>query len=146
MPWHIYNMEGTDTARQAFSGLDGLDRLVKIRRDEGELPARVRELKERAVLFLEEILEVGGYFQAVGEGFFVDSGEYPERHGDGIVRRVDGGIGADTIVERDEDYMAPVTAHFGYNNLAPWGEAAEEDPASLIGGEQLRKPGQDCLH
>ena len=27
---------------------------------------------------MEEILEVGGYFEAVERGFFVDSGYYPE--------------------------------------------------------------------
>lgn len=36
---------------------------------------------------MEEILEVGGYFKAVEQGFFVDSGKYPERNGDGIARR-----------------------------------------------------------
>ena len=29
---------------------------------------------------MEEILEVGGYFNAVEQGFFVDSGYYPERN------------------------------------------------------------------
>ena len=62
------------------------------------LAEKVRELKERAVLFMEEILEVGGYFKAVEEGFFVDSGYYPERNGDGIVRKIDGGVGAGTVV------------------------------------------------
>ncbi|WP_337960849.1 OAM dimerization domain-containing protein [Caloramator sp. mosi_1] len=66
---------------------------------------------------MEEILEVGGYFKAVEMGFFVDSGMYPERNGDGIARQINGGIGAGTVVERDKDYMAPVCEHFGYNNL-----------------------------
>ena len=42
---------------------------------------------------------------------------YPERNGDGISRDPNGGIAAGSIVKRDEDYMAPVCNHFGYNNL-----------------------------
>lgn len=131
VPWHIYNMEAVDTAKQAFAGMDGLLNMISLRRNEGELAEKVRELKERAILFMEEILEAGGYFQAVEDGFFVDSGRYPERNGDGIARKIDGGIAAGTVYARDEDYMAPVTAHFGYNNLAQYGT---EDAASLIGG------------
>ncbi|MCG8452886.1 MAG: cobalamin-dependent protein [Spirochaetales bacterium] len=140
VPWHIYNMEGTDTAKQAFAGMDGLGSMVELKRHEGELASRVRELKERAVLFMEEILEVGGYFQAVEEGFFVDSGEYPQRNGDGIARQLQGGVGAGTVVERELDYMAPVTAHFGHNALEPWGAEAQNNPASLIGGCTLEHP------
>ena len=40
---------------------------------------------------MEEILEVGGYFESVEQGFFVDSGNYPERNGDGISRKIKGG-------------------------------------------------------
>ena len=97
VPWHIYNIEAVDTAKQAFAGMDGLNEMVEIKRHEGELADKVRELKERAILFMEEILEVGGYFKAVEEGFFVDSGYYPERNGDGIARKIDGGIGAGTV-------------------------------------------------
>ena len=140
VPWHIYNIEGTDTAKQAFNGMDGMGSMVGVKRGEGELADRVRELKERAVLFMEEILEAGGYFQAVQDGFFVDSGEYPERRGDGIARRIDGGVGAGTVVERDADYMAPVTAHFGFNNLEPWGAGVPADPSSLIGGCTFERP------
>lgn len=140
VPWHIYNIEGTDTAKQAFNGMDGLGSMVKLRRDEGELAERVRELKERAVLFLEEIVEAGGYYHAVQDGFFVDSGEYPERNGDGISRQIEGGIGIGTVVERDADYMAPVTAHFGHNHLEPWGAEAVDDPSSLIGGCTFEDP------
>jgi D-ornithine 4,5-aminomutase subunit beta len=92
-----------------------------------------RDLKERAVLFMEEIVEVGGYFQAVQEGFFVDSAKYPERNGDGIARKIEGGVGYGYIFEREEDYMAPVTAHYGYNNVEQYG-GNPEDPAALIGG------------
>jgi len=46
------------------------------------------------------------------------------------------------------DYMAPVTAHFGYNNLAQYGledkvednEDPEKGPASLIGGSTFENP------
>lgn len=129
VPWHYNNIRAIDTAKQALSGMDGLREMVGIKRH-GELGIKVRELKERAVLFLEEILEVGGYFNAVQDGFFIDSGMYPERNGDGMARTIDGGAGAGTVVERDKDYMAPVCEHFGYNNL-PHGI---EKPCSLIGG------------
>lgn len=129
VPWHYNNIHAVNTARQALVGMDGLDEMVEIKRG-GELGKKVRELKERAVLFLEEILEVGGYFNAVEQGFFVDSGFYPERNGDGIARKIDGGVAAGTVVERDKDYMAPVCEHFGYNNL-PEGI---KDPCELIGG------------
>lgn len=116
VPWHYNSIHAINTAKQALVGMDGLLDMVELKK-EGYLPEKVRELKERAVLFMEEILEVGGYFKAVEMGFFVDSGMYPERNGDGIVRDINGGVGADTIVERDKDYMAPVCEHFGYNNL-----------------------------
>ena len=70
MPWHIYNVEACDTAKQTLLGLDGLMDMVELKKD-GPLPEKVRELKERAVLFMEEILEVGGYFNAVEPGFFL---------------------------------------------------------------------------
>ena len=131
VPWHIYNMEAVDTAKQAFAGMDGLMNMISLRRDEGELAEKTRELKERAILFMEEMIEAGGYFQAVEDGFFVDSGMYPERNGDVIARKIDGGIAAGTVYARDEDYMAPVTAHFGDNNLEQYGVT---DASSLIGG------------
>jgi len=116
VPWHYYNINAVSTAKQALLAMDGLADMVEIKRD-GVLGERVRELKERAVLFLEEMLAVGGYFKAVEAGFFVDSGYYPERNGDGIVRKAHGGIGADSIVEREADYYAPVCHHYGYNNV-----------------------------
>ena len=140
VPWHIYNVEGSDTAKQAFLGMDGLKEMVALKREQGPLADKVRELKERAVLFLEEMIQSGGYFSAVEQGFFVDSGLYPERNGDGIVRKIEGGIGVGTVYERDRDYMAPVTAHFGYNNLAQYGPEAERDPASLIDGSTFERP------
>ena len=138
VPWHIYNMEAIDTAKQALVGMDGLMEMIELK-DEGFLRDKVRELKERAVLFMEEVLEVGGFFKAVEEGFFVDSGQYPERNGDGIARKIDGGVGAGTVFERDEDYFAPVTAHFGYNNVEQY-SGDKEDPSKLIGGSTLEVP------
>jgi D-ornithine 4,5-aminomutase subunit beta len=116
VPWHYNNIHAVNTAKQALIGMDGLMDMVELKK-EGYLPEKVRELKERAVLFLEEIIENGGYFKAVEEGFFVDSGEYPARNGDGIARKIDGGLAVDTVVPRDKDYFAPVCAHFGYNNV-----------------------------
>jgi len=133
VPWHINNIEALDTAKQVFVGMDGLMEMVELKKD-GVLRERVRDIKERAVLFLEEIKEIGGFFNAVQDGFFVDSGNYPERNGDGIARKIEGGVGAGTVYERDEDYFAPVTAHFGYNNVAQYDPAAIENPAALIGG------------
>jgi D-ornithine 4,5-aminomutase subunit beta len=133
VPWHMYNVEACDTAKQALIGMDGLLDMVELK-DQGYLPQVVRELKERSILFFEELLEVGGYFQAVEDGFFIDSGIYPERNGDGISRAINGGIGAGTVYERDDDYFAPVTAHFGYNNVEQYGLSQSESPASLING------------
>ena len=132
VPWHIYNIEACDNAKQTLIGLDGLKDLVELKMD-GPLGEMAREIKERALLFMEEILEVGGYFNAVEQGFFVDSGKYPERNGDGIARNIQGGVGYGYIFEREDDYMAPVTAHYGYNNVEQYG-GDPEDPAALIGG------------
>lgn len=133
VPWHIYNVEAVDTAKQVFQGLDGLNDMLELK-DDGPLRENAREIKERSILFLEEIIAQGGYFQAVENGMFVDSGEFPERNEDGISREINGGIGAGTVYKRDEDYMAPVTAHYGYNNVAQYDETAVDNPASLIDG------------
>lgn len=139
VPWHIYNMEAIDSCKQTFNGLDGLMEMVELKM-EGPLGQKAREIKERACLFMEEIVANGGYFNAVEEGFFVDSGQYPERNGDGIARKAEGGVGFGAVYERDEDYFAPVTAHFGYNNVAQYDAAAVNDPASLIGGCTFEDP------
>ena len=139
VPWHIYNIEAVDTAKQVFQGLDGFGDMVKLL-DDGPLRETAREIKERAVLFFEGIIEAGGYFQAVEDAFFVDSGNYPERNEDGISRKINGGVGENTVYERDEDYLAPVTAHYGYNNVAQYDDGAVDDPASLIGGSTFEKP------
>lgn len=138
VPWHIYNMEACDTAKQTLIGMDGLMEMIQLK-DDGPLREKAREIKERALLFMEEIVQSGGYFKAVEEGFFVDSGMYPERNGDGIARKADGGIGFGYVYERDEDYLAPVTAHFGYNNVAQYG-GDPQNPSALIGGCTFEDP------
>lgn len=138
VPWHIYNIEACDTAKQTLTGLDGLMEMIELKSD-GPLREKAREIKERACLFMEEIVAAGGYFNAVEEGFFVDSGMYPERNGDGIARKAEGGIGYGYVYERDEDYFAPVTAHFGYNNVEQYG-GNPENPSELIGGCTFEDP------
>ncbi len=133
VPWHMYNVEACDTAKQALVGMDGLLEMVELK-NEGYLRDKSREIKERAILFLEEMLENGGYFESVEKGFFIDSGIYPERNGDGIVRKIDGGVGVNTVYVRDEDYFAPVTAHFGNNNIAQYNKDSVNCPSDLIGG------------
>ncbi len=140
VPWHIYNIEAVDTARQAFAGMDGLNKMIQIKRDDPQLSGTIRELKERAILFMEEMLLKGGYFNAVESGFFVDSGYYPERNKDGIIRKINGGVGEGTVYERDKEYMAPVTAHFGYNNVEQYDKNLENNPAELIHGGTFEDP------
>jgi len=135
VPWHYNNIRGVQTVKQTWAALDGIKELLSINHD-GPLGEMVRDLKVRAVAFLEEILEIGGYFAAVEQGFFVDSGKYPQRNGDGIARDGKGGVAADSIIARDPDYLAPVCDHFGDNHL-PEGVAHACD---LIGGCTLCKP------
>ena len=120
IPWHYNNIAGTNTARQTLLGLDGIGSMVELRR-EGPLREQARELKERAVLFLEEIVRLGGYYAAVKAGMFVDQGHFPERRGDGISRDPEGGDGAGSVVPRAPGYGAPVCSHFGHNG---YGEGA----------------------
>ncbi len=131
VPWHYNNVHACNTARQTLVGLDGLREVVKVDRDAPELKDKVREIKERAVLFLEGMIRDGGYFAAVEQGYFVDSGCYPETNDDGIFRKTDGGVAAGTVVERADDYLAPVCHHFGVNHLP---EGLLERPCDLIGG------------
>ncbi|HET6499010.1 MAG TPA: D-ornithine 4,5-aminomutase subunit OraE [Coriobacteriia bacterium] len=137
VPWHYNNVAAVETAKQALIGMDGLREMVRVDRESPELKARVRELKERAVLFIEAMIADGGYFAGVEDAYFVDSGEYPETHDDGIVRHSDGGVAVGTIVPRADDYLAPVCHHFGMNNLpAGYGgsDAGDQAPCALIGG------------
>jgi D-ornithine 4,5-aminomutase subunit beta len=135
VPWHYNNIRAIQTVKQTWAALDGIQELVSLNK-EGPLGEMARDLKERAVAFLEEVLEVGGYFAAVEKGFFVDSGKYPDRNGDGIARDGKGGVGAGSIIPRDPDYYAPVCSHFGHNHL-PAGVQKACDP---IGGCTLDKP------
>ncbi|MGR9101286.1 MAG: D-ornithine 4,5-aminomutase subunit OraE, partial [Gammaproteobacteria bacterium] len=135
IPWHYNNIAGVNAARQTLMGLDGLDELIDLKRY-GPLRGQVRELKERAVLFLEEILESGGYYAAVEAGHFVDSGYYPERKGDGIEREIEGGDRAGTVVPRDAGYGAPVCSHFGDNVYA----RGDGKPCAEYGGCTLCDP------
>jgi D-ornithine 4,5-aminomutase subunit beta len=136
VPWHYNNVHAVNTARQSLVGMDGLREFVKLDLDNPEFQGKVRELKERAVLFLEAMQRDGGYFAAVEQGYFVDSGEYPETHDDGIARDSAGGVAVGTIVERADDYLAPVCHHFGVNHL-PEGDAKACEP---IGGCTLCEP------
>ena len=135
VPWHYNNVRGVQTVKQTWAALDGIKELLSLNHD-GPLGEMVRDLKERAVAFLEEVIETGGYFAAVEQGFFVDSGKYPDRNGDGIARDGKGGVGAGTIVERDSDYYAPVCSHYGHNHLP----AGVEHACDPIGGCTLCQP------
>jgi len=118
VPWHYNNIAAVNTAKQSLVGMDGMREMVHLDRSEGsELRSKVREIKERAVLFFEAMLRDGGYFAGVEKAYFVDSGLFPETHDDGIARKSAGGVAAGTIVERADDYMAPVCHHFGDNHL-----------------------------
>ncbi|MDY0341080.1 MAG: D-ornithine 4,5-aminomutase subunit OraE, partial [Coriobacteriia bacterium] len=137
VPWHYNNIAAVDTAKQSLLGMDGLREMVKVDREAPELKARVREIKERAVLFLEAMLVDGGYFAGVEDAYFVDSGEYPETHDDGIARDSQGGVAAGSIVPRANDYLAPVCHHFGENHLElleEYGAPVGATACTLIGG------------
>jgi D-ornithine 4,5-aminomutase subunit beta len=134
-PWHYNNVAGVETARQTLMGLDGLDDLVAVR-SEGPLRDNVRELKERAILFLEEMEACGGYYAAVEAGHFVDSGYFPERCGDGIARDPGGGVAAGTVVPRQPDYGAPVCSHFGRNDCG----GPDAKACAALGGCTLCDP------
>jgi D-ornithine 4,5-aminomutase subunit beta len=137
VPWHHNNVAAVETAKQSLVGMDGLREMVKVDREAPELAARVREIKERAVLFLEAMIADGGYFAGVEDAYFVDSGEYPETHDDGIARQSGGGVASDSIVSRADDYVAPVCHHFGENHLPEGyrGKAYDEAaPCELVGG------------
>ena len=135
LPWHYNNVAGVETARQVLMGLDGLSELVELR-EAGVLDQEARAIEERAVLFLEEILEMGGYEAAVEAGMFVDSGHFPERGGDGIRRDPLDGVAAGTVVPREPGYGAPVCSHFGANVYA----REDAKPCASYGGCTLCDP------
>jgi D-ornithine 4,5-aminomutase subunit beta len=135
IPWHYNNVAAVNTTRQTLMGVDGLLDMVQLKH-QGPLRDQARELKERAVLFLEEMLANGGYFAAVGAGQFVDSGFFPERAGDGIVRDPDAGDAAGTVIGREPGYGAPVCSHFGDNHYA----TENDTPCAGYGGCTLCDP------
>jgi len=134
VPWHINSIRGVETAKHTLVAMDGMKKYIGPKTE--VLKDEMRDLKIRAILYMEDILENGGYFEAVEKGFFVDSGYFPERNGDGIIRKKDGELGAGTVVPRETDYYAPVCHHYGYNALPPGVERAC-DP---IGGCTLDHP------
>jgi D-ornithine 4,5-aminomutase subunit beta len=143
VPWHYNNIRAIQTVKQTWAALDGINELVALKHD-GPLGQMGRDLKERAVAFLEEVRDVGGYFAAIEAGFFVDSEKYPDRAGDGIARASDGGVGVGTIIERDPDYYAPVCDHFGASQVptfvAAEGLAPDAKACLPIGGCTLCDP------
>ncbi|MFD9698195.1 D-ornithine 4,5-aminomutase subunit OraE [Lentzea sp. NPDC059081] len=111
VPWHHSSVQAVSATKQVLVGLDGLTDLVHV--DEEGVRPELCDLVARAVLMLEDVLAAGGYYEALGAGFFVDTGLYPERAGDGIRRERSGGVGAGTVVPRAAGYSAPVCSHFG---------------------------------
>jgi len=57
VPWHYNNIRGVQTVKQTWAALDGIKQLVKLDTD-GPLGEMSRDIKERAVAFLEEIVEI----------------------------------------------------------------------------------------
>ncbi|MFW5871519.1 MAG: D-ornithine 4,5-aminomutase subunit OraE [bacterium] len=134
VPWHINSIRGVETAKHTLVATDGIKELVSPKMENLNEP--IRDMKIRAILYMQDILDNGGYFEAVEKGFFVDSGYFPERVGDGIARKKNGELGANTVVKRDEDYFAPVCNHFGENNLPK----DVNTPCDVIGGCTLEDP------
>lgn len=134
VPWHINSIRGVETAKHTLVATDGIKELVGPEMENLKEP--IRDMKIRAILYMQDILENGGYFEAVEKGFFVDSGFFPERVGDGIARKKNGELGANTVVKREKDYFAPVCNHFGYNHI-PEGLSKACD---IIGGCTLDDP------
>ncbi|HEX3786926.1 MAG TPA: D-ornithine 4,5-aminomutase subunit OraE [Pseudonocardiaceae bacterium] len=129
VPWHHSSVQAVAATKQALIGLDGLTELVRV--DLSRMEPEVRELVARAVLMYEDMAAEGGYFAALAAGYFVDSGLYPNRDGDGIRRFTEGGVGADTVVPRTARYRAPVCGHYGRTGA----EAASECPGCTLCGQ-----------
>ena len=72
------NIAAISTAKQALNGMDGLREMVKLDR-EGLWAGKSERLKRGQCCSWKRMLEVGGYFKAVENGFFIDSGYYLER-------------------------------------------------------------------
>ncbi len=76
VPWHIYNMEACDNAKQALIGMDGLMEMVELKKD-GPLRENARDIKERACCSWKKSLKSADTSRLSKEGFFVDSAKYP---------------------------------------------------------------------
>ncbi|HOO34327.1 MAG TPA: D-ornithine 4,5-aminomutase subunit OraE [Thermotogota bacterium] len=133
VPWHINSIRGVETAKHTLVATDGMQEFVGPKMENLREP--IRDLKIRSILYMEDIIDNGGYFEAVEKGFFVDSGYFPERFGDGIARKKDGELGANTVVDRDEDYFSPVEM-FGYNNIPE----QYSNPSDAINGSTFERP------
>jgi D-ornithine 4,5-aminomutase subunit beta len=128
IPWHYPTIQGVTGAKQTLLGLDGLSDFVSINRE--KVRPLMRDLIIRAILMLEDMIDCGGYFEALESGFFIDSGFYPERNLDGIRRMKQGGVGQGTVFPREPTYFAPVCHTFGLNNLPD----NPQKPCDLING------------
>lgn len=134
VPWHYHSIQGVESTKQTLLGLDGLSNLISL--NEQTIQPQVRDLTIRAIMMMEDMLECGGYFEALEAGFFIDSALYPERNGDGMRRKKEGGAGAGSVFPRQEQYLAPVCTHYGLNHLPQ----TLSRPCDLIGGCTLCNP------
>ncbi|HPE39947.1 MAG TPA: lysine 5,6-aminomutase subunit alpha, partial [Bacteroidales bacterium] len=72
VPWHINSIRGVETAKHTLIAMDGIQDLVEPKME--NLKESIRDMKIRAILYMQDIIDSGGYFEAVEKGFFVDSG------------------------------------------------------------------------
>ena len=77
MPWHYNNIAAVKTVKQTLVGLDGIKDLVKLNRDGPSCAIGCASSRSAPCSSSRRCCE-GGYFAAVEQGYFVDSGEYPE--------------------------------------------------------------------
>ena len=142
VPWHYNNIRGVQTVKQTWAALDGIKELLTLKHA-GPLGEMVRDIKERAVAFLEEVIEVGGYFAAVEQGFFVDSAKYPERNGDGIARDGKGGVGADSHRPARPGLLRPRSATTSATTTCPPALTQALRPDRRL---HAVRPGENRLH
>ena len=131
VPWHYNNVHAVNTARQSLVGMDGLREIVKLDRENPELSDKVRELKERAVLFLEAMIATAATSPPSRRPTSSTPGSTPRPTTTASCATPTAASAAGTIVERADDYLAPVCHHFGENHL-PRGARASR--ATSIGG------------
>ena len=105
-------------ASRALVGMDGLRELVKLDRDGPELRDKVRELKERAVLFLEAMLRRRRLLRRRRAGATSSTPASTPRPTTTASRaRPTAAWPPAPSCERAADYLAPVCHHFGDNHL-----------------------------